>query len=42
MDLPFVGLATFAGQRACPDRDRLSNEKPIRVVHLDARASRHA
>src|SRR5258708_36562121 len=23
MDLPFVGLATFAGQPACPDWDRL-------------------
>jgi hypothetical protein len=24
MDVPFVGLATFARQPACPDRDKLN------------------
>jgi len=31
MDLPFVGLATFARQPACPDWDKLDGTGPFRV-----------
>jgi agmatinase len=30
MDLPFVGLATFARQPACQDRDRLDGHERAR------------
>jgi hypothetical protein len=41
MDLPFVGLATFARQPACPDWDRLDSAD-VAILGVPNRASRRA
>ena len=40
MDLPFVGLATFAGQPACPDWDKLDGaDVAVLGVPIDTASS---
>ncbi len=40
MDLPFVGLATFAGQPACPDWDKLDGaDVAILGIPIDTASS---
>ena len=36
MDLPFVGLATFARQPACPDWDKLDGADVAVREHIEA------